>query len=132
MADSVEDLLAVEARLDRSFAAAVVFFLLQTGWPLLARMMEQGGAAWVTVVNVALWLSFLAAYIWFAVAAAAAAGSVGRSRMLVGAWIVLAPFLALLPIPIVSLLIGASPLSIKFILSGELRSEIQRKTRELE
>jgi hypothetical protein len=126
----IGDLLAKEARLDRSFTAAIVVFLLQAGWPLAARTMGGRDQAWVWITFLVLWLLFLAAYIWFAVAAAAAAGCVGRSRVFVGAWIVAAPFLALLPIPFVSLIVGASPLSIKFVLSGELRALIQEKTLE--
>jgi hypothetical protein len=91
-------------------------------------MMGVGYEPWVGSTFLGLWGLFLAAYLWFAYAAAAAARSVGRSRLLVGAWIVVAPFLALLPIPLVSLIIGASPLSIKFILAGELRSQIQSLT----
>jgi hypothetical protein len=70
----------------------------------------------------------VATYVWFAYTAAAAAGRVGRSRVLVATWVLLAPILALLPIPIVSRLIAASPLSLKFILASELRADIREKT----
>jgi hypothetical protein len=126
--DPVQDLLAVEERLDRSFGVAVTAFLAQAGWPLMARVMGVANRDWAGLVIVALAAAMMASYLWFAYAASEAASRVGRSRLLVGAWIVLAPIIALLPIPVVSLLIGASPLSIRFILAGELRSEIQART----
>jgi len=79
LADSgtfLDDLLAAEARLDRSFAIAVTAFVLSLGWPFFVRL---------TV-------------------------------------------LALLPIPLVSTIIQASPLSLKFILAAELRATIHERT----
>ena len=78
-------------------------------------------------LEVALAVLFLGAYAWFAYAATAAAGRVGRSRALVLGWLVAAPLLALLPIPFVSTILQASPLSLKFILAGELRATIQER-----
>jgi len=76
---------------------------------------------------VALAALFLGAYAWFAYAATAAAGRVGRSRALVLGWLVAAPLLALLPIPFLSTVLQASPLSLKFVLAGELRATIQER-----
>jgi hypothetical protein len=42
-------------------------------------------------------------------------------------WILAAPFLSRIPIPIVSTLIGVSPLSIKFLLGGQLQSAIRQR-----
>ena len=78
-------------------------------------------------LEVALAALFLGAYAWFAYAATAAAGRVGRSRALVLGWLVAAPLLALLPIPFLSTVLQASPLSLKFILAGELRATIQER-----
>ena len=78
-------------------------------------------------LEVALAALFLGAYAWFAYAATAAAGRVGRSRALVLGWLVAAPLLALLPIRFVSTVLQASPLSLKFILAGELRATIQER-----
>ena len=78
-------------------------------------------------LEVALAVLFLGAYAWFAYAATAAAGRVGRSRTLVLGWLVAAPLLALLPIPFLSTVLQASPLSLKFILAGELRATIQER-----
>lgn|GEM_PF-2997134 len=78
-------------------------------------------------LEVALAALFLGAYAWFAYAATAAAGRVGRSRALVLGWLVAAPLLALLPIPFLSTVLQASPLSLKFVLAGELRATIQER-----
>jgi len=78
-------------------------------------------------LEVALAVLFLGAYAWFAYAATAAAGRVGRSRALVLGWLVAAPLLALLPIPFLSTVLQASPLSLKFVLAGELRATIQER-----
>ena len=79
-------------------------------------------------VEIALALAFLAAYAWFAYAAAIAAARVGRSRALVVGWLLAAPLLALLPIPFLSTVLQASPLSLKFILAAELRAAIHDRT----
>lgn len=134
MTASVDDLLAVEERLDRSFGVAVVLFLAcNVGWPLLTRAMGVTQQGWANTVFNILWVLLLAAYVWFAWAAGAAAARVGRSKVLTAAWIVLAPALlaplaGLLGIPFLGLLISASPLSIRFVLAGELRSEIRTQT----
>ena len=79
-------------------------------------------------VEIALATAFLAAYAWFAYAATAAAARVGRSRVLVLGWLLAAPLLALLPIPFLSTVLQASPLSLKFILAAELRTIIHDRT----
>jgi hypothetical protein len=125
---SVEELLVVEERFDRSFRLAVVAFITQAGWPVLARLMGVAGLGWATTVLLLLAAGMIASYAWFAYSAAIAASRLGRSGLLIGAWIALAPIVSLLQIPVVSTLIGASPLSIRFLLAGELRSEIHAKT----
>ncbi|MEZ5288280.1 MAG: hypothetical protein R2712_26460 [Vicinamibacterales bacterium] len=42
-----------------------------------------------------------------------------------GTWILVAPFLALVPTPILSMLIGVSPLSIKFLLGGQFQTAMR-------
>jgi len=44
------------------------------------------------------------------------------------AWIVAAPFVALLPIPLVAMVVAASPRSIKFLLGGQLKTAIREQT----
>ena len=103
-------------------------FLLNLGWPLFVRLTGPAYVRWAGAVEIALAVAFLAAYTWFAYAATVAAARVGRSRVLVLAWLLAAPLLSLLPLPIVSTVLLASPLSLKFILAGELRATIQERT----
>ena len=128
--ESVDGLLAVESRLDRSFGWAITAFLLTTFWPLAARTMGVRGHAWANVVWVALTLAYIACYVWFAFAAGAAATRVGRSRVLVSGWTLAVLLLPILFGGILSALIAASPLSLRFLLAGELRSLIREKTLE--
>lgn len=67
-------------------------------------------------------------YVWYAKAAGTAATAIGENGWKYVVWILAAPFLALLPIPIVSTLIAASPLAIKFLLGGQLQSAIRAAT----
>jgi len=92
------------------------------------RLTAPAYVRWAGGLEIALAGLFLAAYAWFTYAATAAAGRVGRSRALVFGWLVAAPLLALLPIRFVSTVLQASPLSLKFILAGELRATIQERT----
>lgn len=103
-------------------------FLLNLGWPLFVRLTGPAYVRWAGVAEIALAVAFLAAYAWFAFAATVAAARVGRSRVLVLGWILAAPLLSLLPLPIVSTILLASPLTLKFILAGELRATIQERT----
>lgn len=103
-------------------------FLLNHGWPLFVRLTGPSYARWAGGVEIALAAAFLGAYAWFAYAATVGAGRVGRSRVLVLGWLLAAPVLALVPIPLVSTILQASPLSLKFILAAELRATIHERT----
>jgi hypothetical protein len=102
--------------------------VLNVGWPFFVRLTGPAYARGAGGLEIALALAFLAAYAWFAYAATAAAARVGRSRVLVLGWLLAAPFLSLLPVPFLSTLLQASPLSLKFILAAELRATIQERT----
>ena len=123
--DAVDHLIRVESRLTRSFVGSVgaqlatilwMFYIADKG---AAGRLQPGAAAGVLLL---LQLGF---YVWYAVAAGAAAKALGESGWKYIAWILLAPFLALLPIPIVSGLISVSPLSIKFLLGNQLQTAIR-------
>jgi glycerol-3-phosphate acyltransferase PlsY len=124
----LDRLLAIERQLDRSFVVSVVLVLLFALWPVYLRITGQEGIAWGGFVLLALGLALLASYVWFAVTATLAARSLGGAWIPYLAWLLLAPLFSCLPIPFVSLLLAASPLSLKFLLSGQLRSEIHRRT----
>ena len=67
---------------------------------------------------------------WYAISAGAAAKLLGATGWHYVVWILVAPFLARLPIPIVSTIIGVSPLSIKFLLGGQLQTAMRLATFE--
>jgi hypothetical protein len=106
----------------------VTAFLLNLGWPFFVRLTGPAAARLAGAAEIGLAAALLAAYAWFAYAATAAAGRVGRSRALVLGWLLAAPLLSLLRLPFVSTLLQASALSLKFILAGELRATIREQT----
>ena len=108
--------------------AAVTAFLFNLAWPLLVRLTWPAAARIAGFLEIGLAAAFLAAYAWFAFAATVAAARVGRSRALVLGWLLGAPLLSLLPLPLVPTILQASALSLKFILAGELRATIRERT----
>lgn len=125
---SVEELLAVESRLNRSLVACVLAVLAGIGWTFF--MVRAAGAQGpgAGLVGLGLLLLQLGCYVWFAISAGAAAKMLGEAAWKYVLWILVAPFLALIPIPIVSTIIGVSPLSIKFLLGGQLETAIRERT----
>jgi hypothetical protein len=125
---TVERLQAADSSLTRSFAWWLAVLVGTFGYtafvaPLLR---EQPGLA--ALGALALLALRVAVYVWYAVSAGAAASLLGATRWHYVAWILVAPFLALVPIPIVSLVIAVSPLSIKFLLGGQLQTAIREAT----
>ena len=126
---AIEDLLSAESRLDQSFAAAVLAYLSDSFWPVAARVLEVEQERWAGLLWLALFGALAVSYVWFAFAATAVAARVGRSRALVAGWILIVPILAaLLPSLVAKLILEASPLSLKFILSREIRNAIHDQT----
>src|SRR4029453_1652826 len=110
-----EELFAVESRLNRSFwACAVTLVLLLIGIYVTLRT-ESAGARVATMVVL---LMMLRAYVWYATAAGAAARALGQEAWKYVTWTLAAPVLSLLPIPVVSMLIPASPPATHFLLGG--------------
>lgn len=66
--------------------------------------------------------------VWFAIAVGTAAHLVGGTRWHYIAWMLAAPLVAMLPIPVVASLVQISPLAIKFLLGGQLQSAIRVET----
>ena len=126
MADSRFDaLVQADTRLSRSFIVAVTAVLGTLIWALFIanpRDPAQGRTGMFVLLGIQ-----LASYVWYAVAAGAAAKVLGDSGWKYAAWIIAAPFLAQLPIPIVSTLIAVSPLSIKFLLGSQLQAAIRQE-----
>jgi hypothetical protein len=127
---SVQELLAVEAQLNRSFTVCVAALFTGLGWVVYLHGAELEATSWGLAVLTALAAVLLATYVWFAWAVGRAARAVGGRRALYLTWVLVAPFLALLPIPVVSVVLAASPLSLKFLLSSQVRSQIHDRTFE--
>jgi len=126
MADSqFETLVKAETRLSRSFFAAVAALAAVLIWTLFI----AGPSSPTTPDTTTLVLTVVqfACYLWYAIEAGAAAKVLGDSGWKYVVWILAAPLLARLPIPIVSTLIGVSPLSIKFLLGSQLQTAIRQE-----
>lgn len=127
--ESLDELLAIEKQLDRSFLASIAALLVVLAWPLLLRVMLQRGAVGAGAASYLLALAVLVGcYLWFAVGVGRAARAVDGNVLAFVLWVLLAPLLSLVPIPIVSSVLLASPLSLKFLLSGRLRAKIHART----
>lgn len=125
---SFDDLVAADTRLTRSFVSAVAMWLASYCWALFAAPPSQAGPAQVPWIPLGIFVLQVAAYIWYAVSAGGAARVLGAVGWMYVVWILVAPFLARLPIPIVSMIIGVSPLSIKFLLGGQLQTAMRDVT----
>ena len=130
---STEDLLAIESQLDRSFMVCVAALLAYFALPFVVyatpREWGQQGVM-LAVIMLGPLVLLPAAYVWFAVSVGRAEKAVGDNAVLFVLWVLGAPVLSIFPIPIVSTLLVASPLSLKFLLSRELRSKIHDQTFE--
>jgi hypothetical protein len=124
MNTSVDALLTAVSHLTRSFMAAVAGALATLLWAIYAGT----ALSWVYATLV---LVQFGCYVWYALAAGEAAKALGETRAVYVTWILIAPFAALIPIPVLSTAIGISPLSIKFLLSGQLQSAIRDQTFEV-
>ena len=110
----------MDAWLSRSFAACLVLLAANFIWSLGR---HDPDSAWITLVLLVLQL---AASLWFAFAAGAAASALGDSGWVYVVWIIGAPLLARIPIPFLPILIAASPLSIRFLLGSQLQIAIRQ------
>lgn len=124
MNTSVDDLLTADSHLTRSFIAAATAALAVMLWATFVGTT----LSWMYVTLV---LAQLGCYVWYALAAGEAAKALGESGRMYVTWILIAPFAALIPIPVLSTVIAVSPLSIKFLLGGQLQSAIRDQTFEV-
>jgi hypothetical protein len=128
MANTIEELIQVEARLGRAFIgylAAVAAALL---WPMVVGGRAADPSALLIAASITVLAVQVGLYVWFAVTAGAAARALGATGWHYVTWILAAPFVALLPIPIVATVVAVSPLSIKFLLGGQLQTAIREQT----
>jgi hypothetical protein len=125
---SVDALRGLESRLDRSFAACVASYVA-TSILLIILLGVGHPPAWAVIVALVAAAGLLAGYVWFAVEVARSARALGKGPVPYLLWMIAAPVVALVPIPVLSLLIAASPLSLKFLLARQLRAAIQERIR---
>ncbi|MEO5823056.1 MAG: hypothetical protein ABIT71_21340 [Vicinamibacteraceae bacterium] len=128
MARTIEDLIHAEARLGRAFIGYLFAVLSGVAWPMFVA--SQGAdlsSAWIAA-SLGLLMVQAGLYIWFAIAAGSAAKALGDTAWHYILWILAAPFLALVPLPLISTVIAVSPLSIKFLLGGQLQTAIRDQT----
>ena len=123
---TVEDLEDAESRLGRAFFLAVAGVVCSVAAGLWFQSVEER-AAGTWAVYVAAQLFLIVTYVWYATAIGRAATYLVPSPWKYIGWVLIAPLLALIPIPIVSTLIAVSPLSLKFFFTGQLRNEIKAK-----
>lgn len=124
MNTSVDDLLTADSHLTRSFIAAVAGALAAMAWAIFV----GSGLSWMLAVLV---LVQFGCYVWYAFAAGEAARALGDTSWPYVAWILAAPFVALVPVPVVSTVVAVSPLVIKFLLGAQLQSAIHEQTLEV-
>jgi hypothetical protein len=129
MADTrVDELIRAENRLTRSFigylAAVIAPFVVLFSIDSSTRTQSVRFAAFAFL----LLLAEIGLFVWYAISAGAAAKALGDKAWKYVVWILVAPFLALIPIPFVSTIIGVSPLSIKFLLGGQLQTAIRQES----
>jgi len=143
---SVDRLLRSEASLDRAFAFLAALVVVELGWLVCRLSLELFEAGWARTGTTLLTVATLAAYAWFAVATGRSASGLGKAGWLYAGWVIGAPLLAIgvgladlervarlleldpLHLKFIGVLVGISPLSLKFILSSQLRSEIHDRT----
>ena len=125
--DRMDVLLRAESKLTRAFWAAAAGVIGTLLWAMFVQGPKTDAGSGIAQAGLILALLQFAFYVWYAFAAGAAAKVLGDAGWKYVAWILAAPFLAMIPIPIVSTLIGVSPLSIKFLLGGQLQTAIRQE-----
>ena len=125
--ERLDVLLKAETNLNRAFWAAAAGLIGSLLWVMFVQGPTTDAGSGVAQAGLVLALLQFGCYVWYAFAAGAAARVLGATGWIYIAWILAAPFLAMIPIPIVSTLIGVSPLSIKFLLGGQLQTAIRQE-----
>ena len=128
MAMTIEELIHAEDGLSRAFIGYLFAVMSGLAWPMIAASFGEPPSAGIVVATAGLLVVQIGFYVWFAIAAGAAAQALGGTAWHYVVWILASPILALAPIPIVSTVIGVSPLSIKFLLGGQLQTAIREQT----
>jgi hypothetical protein len=107
-------------------ACAVLLGLIIV-WTFMARIPDSSLRAgpWISV---GLTVLLMGCYVWYAVAAGAAANALGERAWPYVTWAICGPIFSLCPIPFLSTVLQASPLAIKFILGNQLKTVIRERS----
>jgi len=122
---SVEQLIAADSSLTRSFAAFAVLWLVGILWQFVVAAARPAAPASFLWMSRVLAIVQIAAQVWYATSAARAATMVGETSWHYATAILLLPLPGLVGPPSRLTMIGASPLSIKFLLSGRLQTAVR-------
>jgi hypothetical protein len=128
MAMTIEELIHAEARLARAFLGYLFAVASALAWPMIASSVGPEPSVGIGIASATLLLVQIGLYVWFAIEAGAAARALGGTAWHYIVWILASPLLSLVPIPVVSTVIAVSPLSIKFLLGGQLQTAIREQT----
>jgi hypothetical protein len=125
---TIEELIRAEARLNRAFMGYLFAVGSALAWPMMIAGQGPDFPVWVGLASLGLVVVQIALYVWYAMAAGGGAKALGETGWHYVVWILASPILSLLPIPLVSTVIAVSPLSIKFLLGGQLQTAIREQT----
>ena len=127
---TIDDLIRAEARLGRAFVGYLFAVGSALAWPMLIAGQVRGQEipVWVALASLGLLIVQIGLYVWYAIAAGAGAKALGETGWHYVLWILASPLLSMLPIPLVSTVTAVSPLSIKFLLGGQLQTAIREQT----
>ena len=128
MAMTIEELIHAESGLARAFIGYLFAVMSAVAWPMIAASFGPEPSIGIVLATLGLLVVQIGLYVWFAIAAGAAARALGGTAWHYIVWILASPILALVPIPIIATVIAVSPLSIKFLLGGQLQTAIREQT----
>jgi hypothetical protein len=124
---SIDDLVRAESGLNRAFVGYLTAVLGSMAWSMYWPTVPESQRINVVLVSIIVLVVQIALLVWYAIAAGRAAKALDGTAWHYVAWIIAAPLLALVPIPLVSTVIAVSPLSIKFLLGGQLQTAIREQ-----
>jgi hypothetical protein len=128
VARTIEDLIHAEARLSRAFAGYLFAVITAAAWPMFVVTQPTEPSVVLIAVSLGLLAGQIGLSIWFAMAAGAAAKALDGTAWHYIVWILASPLVAMVSIPLVSTVVAVSPVSIKFLLGGQLQTAIREQT----
>jgi hypothetical protein len=128
MAKTIEELIDVDGRLGRAFIGYLVAVIAAVLWPMIVAGSGPEPSGVLIATSLGVLVVQIGLYLRFALAVGAAARALGATAWHYILWILIAPFVALVPIPVFATVVAVSPLSIKLLLGGQLQTAIREQT----